>query len=102
MLKKLLATLVFMCLAGFAVAQTAPEPKPLLSASRASIAVGARYVWDTQDAVETGIGGAYSLGRYTALVGSVAYRFPVSESVGFEQEQFRYTLGVNFRVWKGN
>lgn len=86
--------------------QTPNADKPLLSASRLSLATGAQYRWNTTPLSgasepilgrhaewEAGVFGAYTVTPHASLVAST--------TLGLNSRQFRHTLGFRFRIWQG-
>jgi len=102
MKRTILAVLAALCLAS---AAHAAEPKPLLSAERLSLGVGANYAFysaplessarlpDFKKEWEAGVFAAYNLTPHLSAVGSSVY--------GLDNKQFRTSIGLRVRIFKG-
>jgi hypothetical protein len=107
-LKSTIASAILLSLlASASLAQTAPTVAPLFSAKRASLATGAQYEWRTTPLANNsepllgrhaewaaGVFGAYNLTPHASLVGST--------TIGIDSKQFRHTLGLRIRIWRGD
>jgi hypothetical protein len=83
-----------------------PQKAPLFSKSRASLATGLNYRWNTTPLSgasepilgrhaewEAGVFGAYTVTPHASLVAAT--------TLGLNSRQFRHTLGVRIRIWTG-
>lgn len=103
-LKRLLLSLFALAVVS-SVAHAQAEPKPLLSAERLSLAVGANYAFFTaplesssrlpefKKEFEAGVFAAYNLTPHLSAVGSSVY--------GLDNKQFRTSLGLRVRIFQG-
>jgi len=103
MKRTILAVLAALCIAS--VAHAADEPRPLLSAERLSLAVGANYAFfsaplessarlpEFKKEFEAGLFAAYNLTPHLSAVGSSVY--------GLDNKQFRTSVGLRVRIFQG-
>ena len=103
----LAALFAIVALSRLAIAQVPQEKYPLFSKERVSLATGAQYAWRTTPLAnnseplqgrhsewEAGVFGAYNLTPHASLVGST--------TIGIDSKQFRHTLGLRIRIWRGD
>lgn len=101
------ALVVLFVLATGAKAQTADSlaKYPLISPARLSLAAGGQYEWRTTPLGSSepvqGRHGEWAAGLFAAYNVTPHSSLVASTTLGLDSRQFRHTLGVRIRIWRG-